>query len=88
MDIFIASHSQPWVQLALIVNEKSGEQEFKKSFTSILGFTQYKSNSGDKSFHAMTSDYLILSPFIFLVFVEECTTVDTDFIITWTMRFS
>ena len=76
------------MHLARTANEKSAEQEFHKSFSFILGFTQYKSNSGDKSFHAMTSDYLILSPFIFLVFVEECTTVDTDFIITWTMRFS
>ena len=37
-------------------SEKSGEQEFKKSFSSILRFTQYKSNSGIKTFHAMTSD--------------------------------
>ena len=44
------------VHLAWTANEKSGEQEFKKSLSSILGFTQYKSNSGIKTFHAMTSD--------------------------------
>ena len=106
--IFIASHNQPCVHLARTANKKSGEQEIHKSFSFILGVTQYKSNSGDKTFHAMTSDYLISSPFIFLVFVgiwwkgerqipqprtrdkkiQECTTVDTDFIITRTMRFS